>query len=87
METAVNRIVNRWTAVFGWTVMMLIVWSLFVPRGLSVGSFVLLCLAGPLLLVAGAMFWNAQRPSPSIRQIRATLDSDERSRAGTQASR
>ena len=60
--------------------MMFIVWNLLVPGGLSVGTFIVLCLAGPLLTVAGVMFWNAQRPSPSIRQVRATLDSDERAK-------
>ena len=49
MEGIVNRLVNRWTAVFGWAILMLIVWALFVPRGLSVGSFTLLCAAGPIL--------------------------------------
>jgi hypothetical protein len=86
MERVMTRYVNRWTAIFGWTALMGIVWSLFVPRGLSVSTFMLLSLTGPLVLVAGSALWRAQRPSPSIRQIRATLDSDERARTGAQFS-
>ena len=86
MEGIVNRLVNRWTAMFGWATLMLIVWALFVPRGLSVGSFMLLCAAGPILMVAGTMFWNAQRPSPSIRQLRATLETDDRARTDARTS-
>ena len=47
-----TRHVNRWTALFGWVVMMFVVWTLLVPRAMSVGTFTLLCLAGPVLLVA-----------------------------------
>jgi hypothetical protein len=75
MERIMTRYVNRWTALFGWTTLMSIVWALFVPRGLSVLTFTMLGLTGPLVLVAGSALWRAQRPSLSIRQIRATLDS------------
>jgi hypothetical protein len=80
LEAAMTRLTNRWILAFAWAVGMLIVWSLFVPEGLSVWSFALLCLAGPLLLAVGARFWRAQQPSPSVRQIRATLDDDYRAR-------
>jgi len=82
----VNRLVNRWAAMFGWATLMLIVWALFVPSGLSVGNFMLLCAAGPILLAAGVMLWNAQRPSPSIRQLRATLEADDRTRSDARTS-
>ena len=75
-----TRYINRWTALLGWTALMSIVWALFVPRGLSVISFVLLSLTGPLVLVVGSAFWRAQQPAPSIRQIRATLDANESAR-------
>jgi hypothetical protein len=71
----------------GWAVTMSVVWNLFVPRGLSVGGFGLLCLAGPALVVAGTMFLIAQAPSQSVRQIRARLDSEERARADARSSR
>jgi len=71
------RQVKGWTVVFGWTALMVVVWTLFVPRGLSVSTFMLLCLVGPLV-AGGLMLWRGQRPSPSIRQVRATLESNER---------
>ena len=74
----VSTLMTRWTAAFGWAASMLVVWTLFVPGGLSAVSFALLCAAGPLVFVAGALFWRAQQPSPSIRQIRATLDAKAR---------
>ena len=82
-----TRYVNRWTALLGWTALMSIVWTLFVPRGLSATTFTLLSLTGPLVLVAGSALWRAQRPALSIRQIRATLDSDESTRAAARVSR
>lgn len=73
---------NRWSAVALWAVLMLIVWALFVPRGLSVGTFTLLSVGGLLTLMAGSALWRAQRPAPSIRQNRAVSDAaDERGKA------
>jgi hypothetical protein len=60
---------------------MAIVWALFVPRALSTGTFTLLILTGPLLLISGSVLWNAQRPSPSVRQIAASLESDRSARS------
>jgi hypothetical protein len=82
MERVMITYVNRWTAVLGWTALMSIVWALFVPKGLSAGTFTMLTLTGPLLLVSGRALWSAQRPSPSIRQMRATLESDGKARTG-----
>ncbi len=45
-----------------WVTLMLIVWSLFTPKGLTVDSFILLALSGPLLLAVAAKLWNARRP-------------------------
>jgi hypothetical protein len=39
-------------ALCAWAVLMLIVWALFVPRGLPIDTFTLLTLTGPLVLVA-----------------------------------
>ena len=66
--------VNRWTGLIGWATLMAIVWALVVPRGLSVLTFTMLALMGPLFLVVGPALWRAQRPSPSIGQILADLD-------------
>ncbi len=48
-----TRYVNRWTGLLAWAALMGIVWAIFVPRGLSVGTFTLLGLTGPLALLAG----------------------------------
>jgi hypothetical protein len=82
-----TRLVNRWIALLGWTALMSIVWALFVPRGLSVISFVLLSLTGPLVLAVSSAFWRAQRPSPSIRQIRAALDATESAKTAARVQR
>ena len=82
-----SRQMTRWAMLCGWAVTMSVVWNLFVPRGLSIGSFVLLCLAGPALVVAATVFLIAQAPSQSVRQIRARLDSEERARTDARASR
>jgi hypothetical protein len=87
MENVMTRYVNRWIALLGWTALMAIVWILWIPRGLSVSSFALLSLTGPLVLVFGSALWRVQRPSPSIRQIRATLDADERARTAARMQR
>jgi len=71
---------SHWTALLGWAALMSIVWFLFVPSGLSAATFTLMCLTGPMLLVPGLMLWNAQHPSPSIRQTRARQDEEGRSR-------
>jgi hypothetical protein len=72
------RYINAWTTLAAWAALMGIVWTLFVPKGLSVGTFTLLGLTAPVLLAAGSALWKAQRPSPSIRQMRATIDAEER---------
>jgi len=86
MERIMIRYVNHWTALFGWTALMAIVWTLFVPRGLSATTFTLLGVTTLLLLISGSALWRAQQPSPSVRQIRATLDSDESARTAAQSS-
>ena len=61
---------KRWTAVSGWTTLMLIVWALFVPRGLSVGTFTLLAATGALLLLSASLWWPGHRRSPAIARTR-----------------
>jgi len=75
-----TRYLNLWTALCAWAMLMLIVWTLFVPKGLSVGTFTMLGLTATIVLAGGALLWKAQQPSPSIRQTRATVDSQEPSR-------
>jgi hypothetical protein len=86
MERIMFRYANRWTALFGWTALMAIVWTLFVPRGLSATTFTLLSVTTLLVMISGSALWRSQQPSPSVRQIRATLDSDESARTAAQSS-
>jgi hypothetical protein len=53
-----------------WVALMGIVWALFVPGRLSVGTFTLLSLSGPLLLTAAWMLQSANPPAPSVRRAR-----------------
>jgi hypothetical protein len=87
MENVMTRFLNRGIVLLGWTALMAIVWFLFVPRGLSVTSFILLALSGPLVLVLGQALWRGQQPAPSIRQIRARLDAEESVRSVPRAQR
>jgi hypothetical protein len=48
--------VNRWTVSLSWIVGMLIVWSLLVPRPVSVATFVLFGATGLVVSVFGASF-------------------------------
>jgi hypothetical protein len=70
------RLLNRWTAALGWAVLMLIVWTLWVPRPVSVTTFILLGLTGFVVLVAGTALWANSRPSPSMGQILGDAESD-----------
>lgn len=72
-----TRYLNRWIALCAWLVLMGIVWALFVPRALSVGSFSLLVVTGPLLVIVLSMLWRSQQPSPSVGQQRVQDDAAE----------
>jgi hypothetical protein len=70
------HLMSRWTTALGWGVLMLIVWTLFVPGRLSVTTFVLLGLTGFLVSIAGTALWISGRPSPSIGQMLGDTESD-----------
>lgn len=74
----------RWTAMTGWATLMAILWALFVPRGLSVVTFTMLALTGPLCLVVWSALWRSQQPSASVGKILADLEAP---RAATRESR
>ncbi len=61
-----TRYANRWTALLAWAALMGIVWAVFVPRGLSVGTFTMLVLTGPLAMLTMSAVWATHRPSPSL---------------------
>lgn len=56
-----------WSASCAWLALMGIVWALFVPKGLSVGTFTLFSVAGSLSLLAAARAWRAARPAHPAR--------------------
>ena len=67
---------NRWTCALGWGVTMCIVWALFVPRGLSVTTFVLLSATGLLVSLFGSLLWSTGRAQRSVSQILVDLESE-----------
>lgn len=52
----------EWPVSCAWLSFMGIVWALFVPKGLSVGTFALFTLAGPLSLLVARQGWAPARP-------------------------
>jgi hypothetical protein len=73
----VTRYANRWTALLAWAALMGILWIVFVPRGLSVATFTMLALTGPLALLIGSALWEAHRPTPSLAQTGVQTEAAE----------
>lgn len=69
-----NRFLNRWTALCAWIVLMGAAWVLLVPGAMSVSSFAVVALTGPLLVVVLSMLWRSQQPEPSVGQRRVEAD-------------
>jgi len=65
---------NRWTVALSWTVGMLIVWSLFVPRTVSVTTFTLLGATGLVVLLLGATLLRDTQPPQSVHAILSELE-------------
>jgi hypothetical protein len=72
-----TRYLIRWIVLFGWLVLMGVVYALFVPQSLAVGSFWVLAMTGPVLAVVLLMLWSSQQPAPSAGQQRVQLDEAE----------
>lgn len=71
-----NTYLNRWTAALGWAVVMLIVWALFVPHGVSVTTFVLIGMTGLLLSVFGSGLLKDSQPPRSVTNILVDLEAE-----------
>ena len=71
------RYLNHWIALAGWAVLMGIVWVAFVPGSVSVASFAVLVVTGPLLVILLSILWRSQQPAPSVGQQRAQVDEAE----------
>jgi hypothetical protein len=61
-----TRYANRWTALLAWVALMGIVWAIFVPRGLSVSTFTMVVLTGPLAMLTLSAVWATHQPSPPL---------------------
>jgi hypothetical protein len=59
---------NRWKAALAWIASMSVVWTLFVPRGVSLLEVVSVGVVGLVVLVMSAL-WAGDQPARSIRQI------------------
>jgi hypothetical protein len=57
-----------------WVAAMIVAWFSLVPSVLSASTWVITTIAGPVLLVGTATFWEAGRPTPSFLQSEATAD-------------
>ena len=60
-----------------WLVLMGVVWALLVPGVVATGSFAVLVLTGPLLVIVLSMLWRSLEPAPSVGQQRVQLDEVE----------
>jgi hypothetical protein len=69
-----TRFLNRWIALGAWVVLMGAAWLLLVPGALSVSSFAVVAVTGPLLVVVLSMLWRSQQPEPSVGQRRVEAD-------------
>jgi len=69
---------NRWKAALAWIASMSVVWTLFVPRGVSLMEFLAVGVVGFLVLGVSALW--AKDPLPrSIREI--LQDTEDQPRA------
>lgn len=66
--------VNRWSMSCLWVATMMAAWFTVVPSLLSPSTWLIGTLAGPVLLIGTATFWETGRPTPSFRQSQATAD-------------
>lgn len=69
------RNVNRWSVTSVWVAAMMVVWFALVPNALSVSSWVMAIVGGPILLISAATLWENSRPTPSFGQLRAVAES------------
>lgn len=76
------RYVNRWSASCVWVAAMIGIWFVLVPTVLSSSSWAIATLGGPVFLVGASAFWDAGRPTPSLRQSRAEAEATETAERG-----
>lgn len=69
------RYLNRWSMSCLWVAVMSVAWFALVPSVLSLSSWAMAMIGGPVLLVGAAMLWESSRPTPSFGQAQAVADS------------
>jgi hypothetical protein len=69
---------NRWKAALAWIASMSVVWTLFVPRGVSFSELLAVSVAGCLVLGVSAL-WAKDQPPRSIREL--LQDTEDQPRA------
>jgi hypothetical protein len=79
--------VNRWTVSLSWIVGMLIVWSLLVPRPVSVTTFVLFGATGLVVSVFGATFLKDSQPPRSMTAILGEVDGQPKTESPSRQNR
>ncbi|MGE5358293.1 MAG: hypothetical protein ACM3NQ_04695 [Bacteroidales bacterium] len=66
------RYLNRWSMSCMWVAAMIVAWFALVPGELSVSTWFVITLAGPILFVGAGTFWESGRPTPSFGQSQAS---------------
>jgi len=66
---------NRWKAALAWIASMSVVWTLFVPRGVSLLGLVSVGVVGLVALVISAL-WAGVQPARSISQLLQATDAE-----------
>jgi hypothetical protein len=55
---------NRWGALVGWAALMAALWLLTVPRGLSIGTFILVAAMGPVVFIVMLVLMDSHEDTP-----------------------
>jgi hypothetical protein len=62
------KYLNRWSLSCIWVAVSAVAWIALVPSVLSVSSWAMAAVAGPIFIVSAATYWETSRPTPSFRQ-------------------
>jgi hypothetical protein len=76
-----NVNMSRWKISLGWAVLMMIVWTVFVPTSISVLAFVLLGLTGLVVSSFGSTFLADSESPRSIDAILNQLEAEPKTGA------
>ena len=68
---------NRWKAALAWIASMSVVWTLFVPRAVSLTELLALSIVGFVVLGVSTL-WAKGQPALSMSQILQDIESEPR---------